>query len=728
MKTRALVTGAQGFCGRYLVADWLSHDPEVELVGLGRSPRNDDTFTHEVHWGHRAVAAPLTDDLARAARDPRYRYVSLDLHDRPSLTRLLQEFRPTHVVHLAAALRDEPVARLFDANVDALVSLLEAIKGAAIDVRRVVLGSSGSVYGNPSARHLPIPEDAPCAPVDLHAVSKVAGEQVSRIVAAQHALPVVWARIFNPAGPGQDERHLCGRLAQQAAAIAAGALPPQLEVGPLTTTRDFVDVRDVARALRLLAEAPSDVNGNAYNVGSGREDPTEQVLTDVLRFAGIEDSVRLVRLPGRPADIPRHFADISRMRALGYAVRHTLSDSLRDVVAYYAGPVRAVAERLDSAVAVVRADAPLHVSAPAQHGYDVVIEAGLFERIPARLAAMFPGARVAVLCDETVHGLYGERLLDGLRAEGITASSVVVPDGERSKTLERFWSVIESLHGHGVDRRAVLVTLGGGMVTDLGGFVASAYLRGIAYVNVPTTLLAQHDSAVGGKVAINARWAKNFVGAFHHPRAVFTDPSLLATLGDRDISAGVAEAIKVAILAEPALFDILEAHVDGILVRRDVTALTEVVRRATACKIAMLAPDPYEVDLRRGLNLGHTYGHPIETEMEYVGLLHGEAVAFGIAVATVMSLHRGLIASADADRILALLHAYRLPPPIPRERLARACERMDEVRLVRGRSLNFVLPTRVGGFQIVAEIERDEVPRAVEALAKHALLGPCVAP
>lgn len=727
MTARVLITGAQGFCGRYLVADWLAHAPDVVIVGIGRSARLDDTFTHEVHWGHRRLEAPLPDGLARAARDPRYRYVPVDLHDRPTLTRLLQDFRPTHIVHLAAALRDEPVARLFDANVDALVALLEAVVGAAIEPTRIVLGSSGSVYGRPSEQNLPISEDAPSDPVDLHAVSKMSGEQVSRIVALQHGLPVVWARIFNPAGPGQDERHLCGRLAQQAAAIAAGVTAPTLEVGPLTTTRDFVDVRDVAQGLRLLALAPPDANGQAYNLGSGREDPTEQVLTEVLRFANIEHIVRLVRLPGRPADIPRHFADITRIRKFGYSPAHSLEDSLRDVVGYYLGPVREVAERTDHTPRVT-STAPLHVVAPIDHRYDVAIEAGLIERLPERLAGMFPGARVAVLTDETVNGLYGRPLIDALRRAGITASAVVVPDGERSKTVERFWEVIEALHGHGIDRRAVLVNLGGGMVTDLGGFVASAYLRGIAYVNAPTTLLAQHDSAIGGKVAINARWAKNFVGAFHPPRAVFTDPGVLRTLGDREVSAGVAEAVKIAVLAEPALFDALEAHVDAILARRDVETLTEVVRRASASKIAMLAPDPYEVDLRRGLNLGHTYGHPLETEMAYVGLLHGEAVAFGIAVAVKIAQHRSVLATADAERILALLDAYRLPPAIPLERLMRACKRMDEVRLVRGRCLNFVLPTRVGGFQIVPEIDHDEVPRAIESLAKHPRMGRCVTP
>ena len=147
MTTRVLITGAQGFCGRYLVAEWLAHDPHAEVVGLGRSPRLDDAFTHEVRWGHRSVRAPLPPALARAARDPRYRYVPLDLHDRPGVTRLLQELRPTHVVHLAAALRDEPAARLLDANVGVLEALLEALAGAAVDVQRVVLGSSGGAPG-----------------------------------------------------------------------------------------------------------------------------------------------------------------------------------------------------------------------------------------------------------------------------------------------------------------------------------------------------------------------------------------------------------------------------------------------------------------------------------------------------------------------------------------------------------------------------------------------------
>ena len=732
MTGRVLITGAQGYVGRHLVAEWLEGEGDVEIVGVGRSPRSDASYTHHVHRGRARLLAPLTDDLRRAARDPRYRYVSLDLHDRPALTRLIQEVRPDVVVNLAAALRDEDPDRLFQTNVGAVVALIEAIAGAGVAAPRLVLGSSGGIYGRPLDGARPIPEDAPCNPVDVHSVSKLAGEQVARILTARHGIPAVWARIFNPVGPGQDERHLCGMLAAQAVAVAAGALPPTIEVGPLNTTRDFVDGRDVAAALRILAARGCP--GEAYNIGSGEEHPTARVFREVLRLAGIDDRVAIVARAGRPADIPRHYADIAKLRALGYAPRHSLESSLDALVRYYRETVAAAAEVAELRFSTTPpGDEPepreevLEVRATQSHAYPVQIASGLLDRLPARLQAMFAEASMVVLTDQTVHGLYGERFVGALRSRGVAASEVVVPDGEASKSLQRCEEVIAALHERRFDRRAVLVNLGGGTITDLGGFVASAYLRGVAYVNVPTTLLAQHDSAIGAKVAVNTPWAKNFVGAFHHPRAVFCDPAVLSTLAPRDVAAGVAEAGKVALCGDAALFELLERSVDAVMGARDTRVLAEVVRRAAARKIALLAPDPYEVDLRRVLNLGHTFGHALETEMAYVGLLHGEAVAFGIAVAATVAHAREVLPTVDAERILALLAAYGLPPPVPRARLRAACQRMEEIRLVRGRVLNFVLPVRVGVVTIVPEVSDAEILAALDRLAAHPTLRRCVA-
>jgi 3-dehydroquinate synthase len=245
---------------------------------------------------------------------------------------------------------------------------------------------------------------------------------------------------------------------------------------------------------------------------------------------------------------------------------------------------------------------------------------------------------------------------------------------------------------------------------------------------VPTTLLAQLDAAIGVKVAVNMPWAKNFVGAFAHPRAVFTDPCVLRTLPTRELCAGVAEALKVAIIGDPDLFELLE--VESVAVRRaeDADLLGEVVARATGAKIAMLAPDPYEHNLRRVLNFGHTFGHALEVQTGFDRLLHGEAVGFGIAVATAVARRRGLCTRGTVGRIFQALRAYGLPPCVPRSDLMAACGRLDAIRLVRGRKLNYVLPTEIGRVEILAELEDHEIPGAIDDIAAHPVLGGSVGP
>ena len=710
---RLLVTGGQGFVGRNVVAEWLRRHRDGRVLAIGRSPRNDRTFPHRVHHAGRPVPAPVPRAL-QAALDERYEYVSVDLTDTPALTRIVSTFAPDYVMHLAAALRDEPLERLLAVNVHGVASLLSAICGSGVTPRSIVLGSSGAVYGLPS--RLPLAEDAPCAPADPYGVSKHAGEAIGRILAAQHGLPVTIARIFNPVGPGQDERHLTSALAMQAVEVAAGRRA-RIEVGPLDTTRDFIDVRDAAAALALVAEKGEP--GGTYNIASGVERVVADVLTEALAAGKLGD-VAIDRRPGRPADIARHFADVARLERLGFRATHGLGDSMDAVVAYYRDEVAAGdGEATDD-------DEPLVVTAAITHSYPVEVGPGLLDRVPARLATMFPGSHLVMLTDPRVHELYGKRLLDGLRGVDRDATALFIGEGEPAKALDSHHRLIGELHRAHFDRRAVLVNVGGGVVLDTGGFVAASYMRGVAYVNVPTTLLAQHDAAVGGKVAVNTSFAKNFVGAFHHPRAVFSDPSTLTTLDDRHIAAGIAEAIKVAICGDEELFCLLESDVDAICRWRDARVLGEVVRRATRKKIELLAPDPYENDLRRALNLGHSFGHPLETELEYTGLLHGEAVGFGLAVAVEVSRARGVCPDAAAERILKLLVAYGLPPKVPRSRLQAACARMAEIRLVRGRALHFVLPAGVARVEIVPNVTDDEIPRAIDALAWHPLLSSAV--
>lgn len=330
---RVVITGAQGFIGRYLAADWLTVDPSVTVLGLGRSKRRDGHFTHSVSWAGNQVPAPLPTSLAQSLQTDRYQYRALDLANTEALASLLTEFQPSIIVHLAASLRDDPPVRLVQTNIGTVVSLLEALATVSIVKPRIVFGSSGSVYGPVSAASLPLHEDRVCAPVDPYAATKRAAEELGRILADRYGLPVLWARIFNPVGPGQDERHLCGWLGWQLAAIAAGVQPPVVSVGALHTTRDFIDVRDTARALRTLATRGAP--GLAYNVASGQETSGQEIFDTLLELSGLTDRVTVERRPPRPTDIERYYANVARLAALDYRPRYSLNDSLAGVLAYY---------------------------------------------------------------------------------------------------------------------------------------------------------------------------------------------------------------------------------------------------------------------------------------------------------------------------------------------------------------------------------------------------------
>jgi nucleoside-diphosphate-sugar epimerase len=333
--TRYLITGAQGFAGRYLVADLLAHEPDAQIVGVGRS-RPRPAFTHDVTWRSEKLRAPLAIGLDSPPAD-RFRYVECDLTDAPAVTALLERETPDVVIHLAAALRDDPAPRLLGSNVLATMTVFGAL--AKCEPKpHVIYGSSGAVYGPIDA--VPVRETARCAPADPYSKSKHAGEYVARIIADENGLPVLFARIFNIAGPGQDERHVCARFAAQVAAMD-GSGPHVLRVGDLRPTRDFVDVRDVAQALRVLAHAGAP--GEIYNVASGRETTIEAVLRETLRIAGLGESVEIVADYVRNTDVSRQYADISKLRALGYEPAFALEATLRDLLEYYTLTVAAAA-------------------------------------------------------------------------------------------------------------------------------------------------------------------------------------------------------------------------------------------------------------------------------------------------------------------------------------------------------------------------------------------------
>ena len=311
MIERYLVTGAQGFVGRYLVRQALS-SPSVSVLGIGRSQPN--------------AYAPLP-----AALRERYAYAAADVRDTERLSGAIRRFVPTTIVHLASGLRDDSPPQLLEVNIAGTLSLLDAIKCADVPSPRVLIASSGGVYGR--STRLPLAEDAPCVPVDLYSASKLAQEHVGRIVGGGRGLSVVIARLFNLIGPGQDERYACARFARQLVERSRLGDSARIDVGDLSPTRDFIDVRDAAWAMLLLARVRRP--GNVYNVASGVETSIATLLDLTCAAVGLTQPPAVSRTYHRAADIPRHVADVEKLLAIGYRPRYLLAQSVRDLVEHF---------------------------------------------------------------------------------------------------------------------------------------------------------------------------------------------------------------------------------------------------------------------------------------------------------------------------------------------------------------------------------------------------------
>ena len=293
--------------------------------------------------------------------------------------------------------------------------------------------------------------------------------------------------------------------------------------------------------------------------------------------------------------------------------------------------------------------------------YPIHIGPGLLGR-PELLRPHIPGRQVLVVSNATVAPLYLERTraaLTGLRHE-----AVILPDGEQYKTLAVLDEVFTALLQHRFDRNCTIMALGGGVIGDMAGFAAACYQRGVHFIQIPTTLLAQVDSSVGGKTGVNHPLGKNMIGAFYQPRCVLADTDTLATLPDRELSAGLAEVIKYGLIRDLPFLEWLEAHLEALLAR-EAGALSEAIERSCRNKAEIVAADERETGERALLNLGHTFGHAIETGAGYGVWLHGEAVAVGMALAADLSARLGWLSGEQVGRILALLERAHLPlePP-----------------------------------------------------------------
>ncbi len=335
--------------------------------------------------------------------------------------------------------------------------------------------------------------------------------------------------------------------------------------------------------------------------------------------------------------------------------------------------------------------------------YDVVVGHGLLGRAGSLLAPVLPQKRCVVVTDETVAALHLPALLSGLDDAGIEAHAVVVPPGEASKNLATFGRVAGEVLEHGVERRTAVVAFGGGVVGDLAGFVAASVLRGLPFVQVPTTLLAQVDSSVGGKTGINTAQGKNLVGAFHQPLMVLADTAVLATLPVRELRAGYAEIVKAGLIADRALYAWCEANAAGLLAG-DAASQAEAVLRACAFKARVVAEDEREEaasDGRALLNLGHTFAHALERETGYgESLLHGEAVGLGLCLAFALSARLGVCPSEEAARVAAHVASTGLASRVDalsrRHSAAALVAHMQRDKKMRDGRLAFVLVHGIG--------------------------------
>lgn len=303
----------------------------------------------------------------------------------------------------------------------------------------------------------------------------------------------------------------------------------------------------------------------------------------------------------------------------------------------------------------------ISVSGGAFDPYDVVVGRGLLGQSGARIAPMARG-RTVIVSDETVAALHGPALQASLAAAGVRSEIIAVPPGEASKSFAELERLMDRLLAAGLDRKDVVVALGGGVVGDLAGLAAALYMRGIDFVQVPTTLLAQVDSSVGGKTAIDTPRGKNMVGAFHQPRLVLADIDVLATLPPVQVRSGWAEVLKHGLICDAAFFDWLAGE-GAVGAKGDPAALERAVIRSVEIKSAIVGEDEKEAGKRALLNLGHTFGHAIEAELgfEEAALAHGEAVALGCCMAFRFSVGEGLCAAADAERVEAVVAAAGLP-------------------------------------------------------------------
>ena len=349
--------------------------------------------------------------------------------------------------------------------------------------------------------------------------------------------------------------------------------------------------------------------------------------------------------------------------------------------------------------------------------YPIHIGPGLLTRAEL-LVPRLRQKRVAIVTNHTIAPLYLEQFTGALEHAGVSVVPIVLPDGEAYKNWQTLNTVFDALLEHRCERRTAILALGGGVVGDIAGFAAAVYQRGAPFVQIPTTLLAQVDSAVGGKTAINHPMGKNMIGAFYQPQAVIADTDTLATLPERELSAGLAEVIKYGVIRDPGFFDWLEQNMTRLLAKES-EALAYAIERSCQNKAEIVALDEREDGARALLNFGHTFGHAIEAGTGYGSWLHGEAVAAGMVLAARLSQEMGHLKEPDVYRIVELLKCARLPVAAPDLGPERYLELMGHDKKVENGRLRFIVLESIGT-AFVAEAPPSALGQVLERVPVHA--------
>lgn len=332
---------------------------------------------------------------------------------------------------------------------------------------------------------------------------------------------------------------------------------------------------------------------------------------------------------------------------------------------------------------------------------DILVEVGLPEK-------------VAVITHPSIAHLYGEMVRGSLSSAGFDAEMIDnVPEGEESKSFQWAYRLYEPLIAHQMDRNSAIIALGGGVIGDLTGFVAATYMRGVPFVQVPTTLLAQVDSSIGGKTAVNHPQGKNLIGAFHQPKAVLIDVATLNTLPEREFLAGLVEVIKHGVIMDKPLFEMIEENIEDII-NLDFDLLVEVIASSCRDKASVVEEDERERGLRAILNYGHTFAHAIETLTDYNTYRHGEAVAIGMVCASQLAVDKGLMAQEHRSRQVDLFKESGLPTRFPAIDPETALQAMYRDKKVKGGKIRYILPREIGKVIITDEVEDDEALKAIE--------------